>query len=243
MSIDTTNKYIRISGTASATSGTDLATSATTVATSQTVNGLTLNRGASAIAINNSATGTTALNLQGITRNIGSTVDFTQPSTGTITLSATNGIQTSAGTASTILTTDSGVAYGTIIGNDWAAKDSTNAWVVGLSTISGGYTAETATSLSGNADTSAGLNVALSSSTSITSLRFNLGQSRTITVSPGQTLTTGGILITGAVGVGVSTITGGNLQGAASKDLTVIQVPPAVWPLPPRSSTTQAPPA
>ncbi|MEI7750702.1 MAG: autotransporter-associated beta strand repeat-containing protein, partial [Candidatus Omnitrophota bacterium] len=184
---------------------------------SQTVNGLTLNRGSSAITLTaNGTVNPLVLNLGAITRNVGSTVNFTQP---TGTLSATNGITTGTGTASTILT-GSGVAYATVGGNDWAAKDSTNAWIVGLSTLSG-YTNSTTTALSGNADVVT--DVALAGDTSITSLRFNQMAADTITTETGKILTTGGILVTSAVGNNLSTITGGTLRGAAGKDLVILQ--------------------
>lgn len=221
VSIDAANKRLTISANATATSGTFTTTAATPL-TSQTFAGTTLNQGASAVSVNANAGGGTALTLGAITRNPGSTVDFTNPSG---TLAATNGIQTITGTASSFLS-DSGVAYATVGGTDWAAKDATNAWMVGLSSISGGYSPSTATVLAGNADISTGIDTALGTSPALTSLRFNQPQATTITAT-GQTLTTGGILVTAAVGNNPSTLIGGTLMGAAGKELVVIQNNPS----------------
>ncbi|NBX31427.1 MAG: hypothetical protein EBR07_01670 [Planctomycetes bacterium] len=187
--------------------------------TSQTVNGTVLNSGASAIQVWLNGGNGTALNLGAITRNPGATVAFTNP---TGTLSATNGITTGSGAANTILT-DSNVAYATVSTTDWAAKDSTNGWIVGLSSIAGGYSNATTTSLAGNADVSvASQNTTLSTGASITSLRFSNNTAHTITVTSGN-LTTGGILVSSAITTTNQSITGGNLMSAgAGKDMVVI---------------------
>jgi autotransporter-associated beta strand protein len=184
----------------------------------QTVNGTTLNAGASAITLGNATSNPLALTLGTVTRNVGGTVAFTNPGG---TLSATNGIQTNTGVASTILTV-SGVAYATLGTTDWAAKDSTSAWIVGLSSIGGAYTAANATALGGNADLSAAGNTTLATGASITSLRFSQASAHTITVTSGN-LTTGGILVSSAITTQAQTITGGNLMSAgAGKDLVLI---------------------
>ena len=112
-----------------------------------------------------------------------------------MTLTVSN-VSSGSGTASTILT-DSGVAYATVGGNDWAAKNAAGN-IVGLSTISGGYTATTASALSGNADVAAGVNTTLAADATISSLRFNQAQARSIALGT-STLTTGGILVTPTV--------------------------------------------
>ncbi|HEY2341849.1 MAG TPA: autotransporter-associated beta strand repeat-containing protein, partial [Chthoniobacteraceae bacterium] len=105
---------------------------------------------------------------------------------------------------------------------DWAAKDPSNAFITGLSTIVGGYTQSTPSVLAGNADVSAGINTTLTANTAITSLRFNENQSTTISLGS-NTLSTGGILVTAAVGHAPSIISGGALQGPAFQDLVIIQ--------------------
>ena len=222
--ISGTNVIVASSTTPAAT-GTDFAAAATTTTrTSQTFGGTTLNAGASTIkaAADSGAGSGTAINIGAITRNVGSTLLFTNP---TGTLSATNSIQTSTGSANTILT-DSNVAYATISTTDWAAKDSTGTFVtaVGNATYTtAAYTAATTTALAGNADLSvASQNTTLAAGASITSLRFSQASAHTITVSSGN-LTTGGILVSSAITTQAQTITGGNLMSAgAGKDLPVI---------------------
>ena len=135
---------------------------------SQAFNGTAVNAGASAIALIPNGGGTTNLNLGTITRNLGGTVDFNVLGSGAI--------QTSSGTASTILTDANGAAYATVLGgSDWAAKNAGNANVVGLSTL-GGYAATLPGSLSGNADVASGVNTTLAANASIGSLRFNVNE-------------------------------------------------------------------
>jgi len=164
----------------------------------------TLNGGASTVTDTAGSVG-----LGAITRNVGATLNVSG-----------SGASSTSGTANTIIT-DSGAAYATV-GQDWAAKNAANTNIVGLSTITGGYTNSTATSLSGNADVAAGINTTIAGDTSITSLRFNQAQVRTINLGS-SALTTGGILMTTAVGGNAQTITGGTLKGASGKDLVVIQ--------------------
>jgi fibronectin-binding autotransporter adhesin len=191
-------------------------TSNTTTANAQTFASTNLT-GSSAVQLtanfqgNNNANprNTIALNLGAITRTTG-TLDVTNPAG---TLSATNGVLTTSGTASQVLTDASGAAYVTVGGVDWGATDASNAVIVALP--SGSYTSSTATSLSGNADVVG--NVALSGSTTVSTLRFNSG-SRTVS---GGTLATGGILMT--TGSGASAINGGTLMGTSGGNLTIIQ--------------------
>ena len=188
--------------------------------------GTTLNTGASAVtAARGDALATSAMviNLGVITRNVGSTVLFTNPGITLQPLSATNSIQTSSGgnsTASPIL--DNGIAYATTDLSNWAAKDATGNWVVALT----GATDNTTSAMTGNAQIATGIDTTLAAGSSITTLKDNLGEARTITAS-GQTITTGGILVGSGVTAGNGlTITGGSLKSAASvanKDLTIIQ--------------------
>jgi autotransporter-associated beta strand protein len=181
--------------------------------------------GASAVrAVQNGAASLT-INVGGLNaglRFIGSTVDFTLPTTGSIILPAGG-----AGTPDTILTSN-GTAFATVTGNDWAALDSSRN-IVGGFTLAGFYTANTATDLAGNADMSGAPITTLTTSPTLTSLRFNNPAVRTINAS-GQTITTGGILVTPAVGNNISNIGGGTLQaasGTANQDLVIIQNNPA----------------
>jgi autotransporter-associated beta strand protein len=177
---------------------------------------LAIQAGASAVrAVQNGATGLT-INLGQLSaplRFVGSSVDFTLPTTGSIILPA-GGV----GVANTILTAN-GAAFATVDGANWAALDGSRNIVSG-SSIGGFYTANTANALSGNADMSGGVDTTLAAPASVTSLRFNDNAARTIDAT-GQSLTTGGILVTSAVGANASTITGGTLRGVATTTGTV----------------------
>jgi autotransporter-associated beta strand protein len=55
------------------------------------------------------------------------------------------------------------------------------------------------------------------------SLRFNTAAANTVTLTGTNTINSGGILVTPAVGANPSTISGGTLRGATAADLVVIQ--------------------
>jgi autotransporter-associated beta strand protein len=147
---------------------------------------------------------------------VGSVLRITQP---TGTLSGSNGVLTTSGTAGQILLSN-GVAYATIGTTDWAGMDATNTWIAPVT-----YTAATDTSLSGNATRPNGTTT-LSSNTTITSLRMTGASSSNVTINAGSTLTTGGILMSSdIVNRGTSSnISGpGSLRGPAGQDLVVLQ--------------------
>jgi fibronectin-binding autotransporter adhesin len=187
--------------------------------------GFTINPGASnVVAVQNGAASLSANLGQINTRNVGGTVNFVLPTAGVFTLP----IGTLPTGAAGEIVTANGAAFMIVSGNDWAARDGSSS-IVGGSTLAGFYTPNDATSLSGNADMSNGTDTVLTSSPILSSLRFNNAAARTINAT-GQTLATGGILVTPAVGNNLSTITGGTLQGntgAANQDLVIIQNNPA----------------
>jgi autotransporter-associated beta strand protein len=182
----------------------------------QTFNGLTLSAGASALTRDTSAASSTVnATLGAITRNIGTTIDFTPSGSGDIT--------TTSGSNNTILSSGN-AAYATVGGNDWAATDSSSPRkIVAGSSIAGFYTPSTSTTLAGNADVASGVDTTFSGTPNITSLRFNQNQARTITDN--GTLKTGGILITGNVNTAGSQINGtGTITSVnGGVDLVVIQ--------------------
>jgi len=190
-------------------------------ATSQDLfSGTTFNSGASAISLTNNGT-SVVLKLEGITRNVGGTVDITQPSG---TLSSTNGVTT------TTTTNVGGIlgGYATVGGSTWAvAPASSGGAIAGLST--GSYTNTFTTALSAAA-TTANIDVAAAGSNAsatsevVNSLRFNDATNpATVDATNGLTLTTGGILVTSNVGNNLSSISNGTLEGANTSDLVVIQ--------------------
>ena len=102
---------------------------------SQTANGLTVNApGATALRMINGSTGSSMrVTLGAITRNAGSTLDFTKPS-GNTNITANNGfLTTAANDASGILG-----GWATVAGTDWAASDGTSVVpYAGYTTLSG----------------------------------------------------------------------------------------------------------
>ncbi len=208
------------------TGGTFQLKGGTSAANSQRFNGLTLTSGASSVQL--AANGKTLLlTLGAITHTTGATTDFTLPAG---TVSATNGITTTSGTAGTVLTDAvTGGAYATVGGTDWAAISATGGNIVGLSTITGsnGYTAVPAggtMTLTGNADlttTTAGDTYTLAANSTPTTIR-NLSTATNISVPTGTTLSTGGILSSQNLTInGAGTLTGG--AGSSSSELVIIQ--------------------
>ncbi|MEK0447510.1 MAG: hypothetical protein RLZZ399_2831, partial [Verrucomicrobiota bacterium] len=183
-------------------------------AVSQSFAGVTLNPKQLEIQLAPGA-GSLLVNLGAITRSsVGSALALTV-SGGTL--------QTSSGSASSLLTDSSGVAYATYNLNDWAAKDASNTQIVPGSSLAGFYTASTASSLSGNADV-VGNDPALAGALSVASLRFNQAAARAVSVSSGGVLTLGGVLVGANVGANAVTISGaGSIQGIAGRELVVVQ--------------------
>jgi autotransporter-associated beta strand protein len=216
------NNILATTGSLTLAGGTLSLQGASAASRTQTVSGSTFNPGASSIVLNSNSTNLLGLTLAGLTRNVGSTLNITQPGN---PLGATNGVQTTTGFGSTILTDPSGVAYATVGGSDWAAKDSTNAWIVGGSTLSGFYTPDTGNALTPatNADMSVPGTTNVASGTTLSSLRFNNPAADTISITGGQTLITGGILETPSVLGNADLISGGSLEGISGKDLVLIQ--------------------
>lgn len=209
---------LTLGGTGTYTSGATLNLQGKSGATnSQTFASMTLNAGNHAVTLTQNGAASLSVNLGAITRNVGALLDFTLPTTGTVT--------TSAGTANTVLKDSGGVTYATVGGNDWAARGAAGNNIVGLSTISGGYTAATSSTLAGNADAStAGVNTSLGANTTNDSVRFSAAEARTLNLN-NKTLTTGGILVstTAAPAAGWNMITGGTLRAPTGRDLVVIQ--------------------
>lgn len=195
-------------------------TGKTDSASSQALGTLTLNSGFSRIGAASTGTGSMDITFGAITRALGGTARFDLPALGAI--------KTTAGANNALLTSTGGGAYATVGLDDWAATTtavSTLRNIVGLSSISG-YTASSTGTLSGNADIAPGVGTTtLTASTAIGSLRFNQAQATTITQdASGRMLTTGGILVTPAVGANTSAIRTTSLRGAVgSADLVVFQ--------------------
>ncbi|MEI6037386.1 MAG: autotransporter-associated beta strand repeat-containing protein, partial [Planctomycetota bacterium] len=188
---------------------------------SQTVAGLTLNPGASAISLTNQSTANPLLlSVGAITRNVGSTVDFTNPAN--LAIGGTNGFATSTASTNGILG-----GWATVGGASWATTSGTVSGIV-TALAPASYTA----SLSGTTTPGSTANVDFQAtnstawnSQSVNSVRFNTATAGALSMAAGQTLTvsSGGILVTTNVAANATSITGGTLLGAAGADLVVIQ--------------------
>lgn len=211
--LPTTSK-LTLGGTATASHDLTLS-GASSVANTQSFVSTSIANGNSVISLASGDGGSVTLNLGTVTvPTTGGAVQFNLPANGTV--------NTSTGTVNTILRS-SNVASAIVGTSDWAAKNASNTSIVAGSSVSGFYTPSTLSTLSGNADVASGVNTTLAAATTtLSSLRFNASESRTIDVGSGNTLITGGILVTPAVDGHVSMITGGNLQGAGA-DLVVFQ--------------------
>ena len=183
--------------------------------TSQTFSGTTLNAGAAGIGVNSNGGGGVTLALGAIARSVGGTVNFTLPTTGSVTTSTAN-------------------ASGTILGG-WATVGGTNWAVTGSSgtnpvTAFSGYQND---SFSSGNDVNETTSDSPASALSINSLRFNTYSTTTNSLSgfngtqlallgAKSTIASGGILVTPAVGTsdvvitpnasGGPTLTSGNAQ-------------------------------
>ena len=107
----------------------------------------------------------------------------------------------------------------------WATFDNTTwAKTNGSGNAIDGFTAFTDDTWSAGTNTNvtvAGANPSTDSTTN--SLRFNEAGAKTLTLAGTNTLTSGGILVTGNVGANNTTITGGTIRGANTSDLIIHQ--------------------
>lgn len=191
-------------GSALTMNGSTLALKGSNVAgtnTSQTFSGLTIFAGAQTISLTAGSGGTTTLNLGSITRNIGGTMNFVSSANSTVTTSATNTNGILGGYA----------IYG---GNDWA-------------TISGGqvasYTAYTNNTWAAGNNTTVTASGSVAANSTTNSLRFGAPGAFTLNLSGTNTIASGGLLVSSAVGNNLTQINGGSLTGANSADLIVYQ--------------------
>ncbi len=191
-------------------------------ASSQALGTLTIASGSSRISAISSGSGSMNITFGAISRTVvGGTLRLDLPSNGSI--------KTTSGTDNALVTGTGGVAFATVGLDDWAATSAAVAGLrsfVGLSSISGGYTLSTATTLAGNADIAAGITATtLSASTTIGSLRFDQSQATTLAQDASSVvLSLGGILVTPNVGANLTTITGGGIRAlVGSTELTIFQ--------------------
>ena len=117
--------------------------------------------------------------------------------------------------------------WATFNDNTWATTNGTGNAITGLANSS--YTPDVFAAGNNTDVTLAGANPAAASTTH--SLRFNEAGAKTLTLSGNNTLTSGGIMETAAVGANATTITGGTLlpanSGSSAGDFVVHQYNPA----------------
>lgn len=179
--------------------------------TAQTFASTAIGPGASAINVSSNGGTSTTLTLKAINRSAGGTVDFTLPTSGSITTTTVN----KAGGGGTL------GGYATVNGNTWATASGTTPFsIVGLSS----YTNDTWAGATTNVDVTG--NSTQASASTAWSLRFNTAGASTVTLALANTLASGGILVTSNVGANNQTITGGTIKGPSTAnggDLVVIQ--------------------
>ena len=175
---------------------------------SQTFANTTINAGASSIVANSGSGGSLSLALGAITRNPGGTVDFTLPSSGSITTTTSNyGGQTTLG------------GYATVGGTSWAVSTGDGSTPYTIAALPSASYSTSFTS-PGDIDSQASASVA---ATTINSLRFNTPNSQTITFTGPVQIVTGGILETSNVGANAITIAGSIVASDNPQDIVFIQ--------------------
>ncbi len=180
--------------------------------TSQAFNGTTVNSGASAVVVTtNGNTGSTGFNLGAIARNAGGTADFTPGSASTGNIHTSNAATSFLG------------GWATVAGTDWAGINGSGN-IVPLTSAGGTYSNDLWTG--GNTTVTASSSPLSGSTTN--SLRFNAAGPNSggfvVTLAGGNTITSGGILVTPNAGANGATITGpGTLTSGNATDLIVQQ--------------------
>jgi autotransporter-associated beta strand protein len=138
---------------------------------------------------------------------------------------ATTGLGTV--TAATTSNDATGIMPGFNFGDSWAVANGTGVAISGLGgasyTLASAAGTTAANYLNGNIDVDASPG-AIGAPIAANSLRFSSAAANTLTLTGStNTIATGGILVGSGVGANTSTIAGGTLAGATSRDLTVIQ--------------------
>jgi autotransporter-associated beta strand protein len=176
----------------------------------EVVGSTTLNAGSFAIT---RSSGNSVLRMNGITRAIGSTIDF-----------ATNNIaDTDTSNFQGILGISGSSGYATVGSNTWAVSATAAADTLITGLPDSGYVSNTLLDL-GTATSNCNVSVFdtyVLNNFTINSIRFNETAQRTLTLCGTLTVTSGGILNTATVGANTNTITGATLTSAT--DLKIHQ--------------------
>ncbi len=167
----------------------------------------------SALRITQNGAAGVSVTLGGLTRNAGSTVDFTLATTGSITTTST----TARVGTNNILASSANVAYATVGGTTWATNTTGTIGALANASYQTAFTSST-----GDTDITTSLSPAAFTTNT---LRFNTA-SRVLALnsSGNSTVTSGGILVT-AAGAGSSIASGGagaGLISGSGKDLVIV---------------------
>ncbi len=210
---------------ASATSSTLAVVGKASTANSQTFTGTTsLSSGASHLNLTAGVGGSLTVGLGTLgARGFGQTLDIALGANTVVTTSSTN-TAVNGGTLPAALITINGNDFGTINGLGQ---------IVGLSTVGGAYTSNTATTLGTTGqviDMTTAATTLSTNSAALGDMRFNTAADTTLTLNPNVFLVIGGgnaaagqILVTSNVGNHLSKITGGVIQGTKDRDFVITQ--------------------
>jgi autotransporter-associated beta strand protein len=152
------------------------------------------------------------LNLGTVNRGAGGFINFSNIGAGTVSALTTSHDAT-------------GIMAGLTFGDTWAVANGTGIAISGLG--NGSYTQSSVVADTASSYTDLNIDVdsfqAPDAAITANSLRFSSAAANTLTLQGSNVITSGGILVGSGVGANPTTITGGTLAGAASKDLSIIQ--------------------
>lgn len=204
----TNGSALKLSG---GTAGVKLSSGAT--ANTQRFNGVTLGAATSSkfqVTQNGNTNASSGISLGAITRNANSTIDFTLPTTGTITTTTTS----LTGTNKVLTNGNNGAAYATASQQDWVTNNSGT-----LGTTAGLYQVD---QFVAGGDTDVTTDQAPASAFTVNTLRFNTAEVDLTLSSTGQNLiTTGGILVTANGSGSAIRSTGGGITAGTGNELVI----------------------
>jgi fibronectin-binding autotransporter adhesin len=191
------------------TSGTLAVIGRASTTNSQQLNGITFTaNNSSAARFTSGSAGTLNATVGALTRNGGSSIDWTLPASGSIVTTST---ANSVGTNRILASAANGAAYATVSGTTWATNVTGTIGALGA----GAYVANVFTGTGTDVDVTA--NVSPATPYTINTLRLS-ADGVTLTQAGSGTITSGGVLVTPAATTGV-TITGGTLRSGATNEM------------------------
>lgn len=205
---------VTISGNVTTTSGSDLTGVANTSTTSQTFANTFVTAGNSTVSVDANSGSGTVLNLNAITRRTGASVNFVLPSGAQ---GSSNGIFTNTVNGS------NGIlgGYATVGGSSWAVSGAAGTTAGNITALSSYGTDYASAGSATNFDATAS---GAFTNTAVNSMRFNTAAPVAVSLNGATTVSSGGILVSAAVGANASSISGGtSLTSGNGTDLIVHQ--------------------